>query len=187
MAISGLAGNLAQYLMGFGSGGTGQTGTARDTGSAGSGAKAGKNVQTQLTTLLKQAQLVQTQADAAIQSGHRERVQDMASQLSSLVGRVDTQVSAMTSPGVDSSTAKQSKAVLTSILNTVNSTAKELSMLVPRNGSTAATATSTTISDIAGKTASLAKQVGVTLQSTSVSTIASGISSRRPNLVDLLV
>jgi hypothetical protein len=179
MAISAISNSLLQLTQGTTSNTSTQNGSSSNTISA----TTGKNSQVTLATLQKQADSVQQQADIAIRTGHRERLATMTDQMGSIVSGLDKAITGLTTQTLTSSQAKQLKSTLSSTLNTVHSTLSQLSMLVSRNGGTSEKAT---LSQLGSQTATLAQKVGVTLQSTSVSSIVSGISSRTPHLVDLM-
>jgi hypothetical protein len=179
MAINGIAGTLANYLFGASNGATRQTTDQ----AAASTRQVGKN--DPLGTLQNQVLAIRQQADAAIQSGHHEGLSSMANRMSSVVSGLSTQVSSLSSGTLSNAQATHTRNTVSLLLNTVNQTSRELSMLVPRGA--ASSDAGTTLSTVASSVASLAKQAGVTLQPVSVSTVSSGISARRPNLVDMLV
>lgn len=181
MTIGAVASGLAQYLLG-GNNSKAQSGAGGNTATV---AATGKNGQFSLAALQKQAQSVQSQADSAITTGHRERLGTMTDQMSTIVGGLDKLVSGLSTQTISSADLKQVKSTLSSTLNVVSATLSQLSMMAPRGGASAAQTTAT-LGQLAAKTASLAKQTGISLSSSSVETIVSGISARSPHLVDML-
>ncbi|MDR3440444.1 hypothetical protein [Telmatospirillum sp.] len=187
MGIVAVAGGVAQYLLNFANSMSNRTSGGTDGSGAAGTAATGRNGPDQLAALQNRATSVQQQADATVAAGRREDLLSITDDLSGIVSGVKTQISSLAVQSLSNADLKQVKSAISSVLNTVNATVKELTVLVPRGGSTSSALAGTTLNQLANTTADLAEQTGVALRQTSVSVISSGISWRRPNLVDLLV
>jgi hypothetical protein len=181
MAILASANGLTQWLLGSG---TRQGAWSGLSGRTPSASVAGKNDRPALATLQKQALSLQAEADHDVWAGQADRLDGLVSQISSLLSKVDQYLSGRSSE--DGTDGHAGRSALSSLLNTVNATLAELSMVVPARGVTGG-ASASVISRLVDRTVDLAGQAGIGLRKSSMTTIASGIGIRAPNLVDLMV